>query len=112
LDGKYTGWADESDLVRATDEEVRAALAVIERKKEDAKWARIGRKPGEIKAGDIVQARRRLDDKRVVLGEVEDVDNNDKGLGLRMSDGKYYAVEYTSAVLVTPVEQRFDNVGA
>lgn len=52
-------YVDESELVKATDEEVAQAKAELERKKADeaerAKWAKIGRKPNEFKKGDIVR---------------------------------------------------------
>jgi hypothetical protein len=119
LDGKYTGWADESDLVRATDEEVRAALAEIERKKaEEAaereterKWAAIGRKPGEIKAGDIVRVTRSLGGHPIgTIGEVVDQPTHwagDKHIAISVNG---VVRDHTSGhELVTPVEQRFDK---
>ena len=47
------------EIVRATDEEVAEAKqkleAAIERKAIEEKWAKIGRKPNELKVGDAVQ---------------------------------------------------------
>jgi hypothetical protein len=40
---------------KATDEEVAQAKAEHERKQAEQKWAKIGRKPGEFKKGDIVR---------------------------------------------------------
>jgi hypothetical protein len=51
-----------SCLVKATDEEVAQAKAEYERKQAEQKWAKIGRKPGEFKVGDIVEYDGTLDE--------------------------------------------------
>ncbi|WP_338461622.1 hypothetical protein V5G20_17960 [Brevibacillus borstelensis] len=59
MDGKYTGWYEATDLVRATDEEVAEAKRKLEEKRRlhelEAKWHAIGRKVGEFKRGDVVK---------------------------------------------------------
>jgi hypothetical protein len=95
--GNYDGnpWAKKEALVRATDEEVV-----------QARWAKIGRKPGEFKEGDIVRV---TDDcgGRVRVGTIAEVVyiDSDGDFTVRDEDGDDWYVE---AELIVPVEQRFD----
>lgn len=99
------------EIVRATDEEVAEAKAQAEQAAVEAKWAKIGRKPGEFKKGDIV---------RVVNGEGSTVKEGEigevgemMGCGLfrvntaHASQGNYQRVK--DIELITPVESRFDR---
>ena len=103
LSGEYRGWVYEKSLVRVTEAEVAAAKEEYTRTQEIAKWAAIGRKVGEYKAGDIVQY---TDDE---YGEVVPV---------LSVDGEYVEVQTVDCgvctenacdmKLIVPVEQRFD----
>lgn len=59
LSGTEISWLREHRVVRATDEEITEALRAAEEAKrkaeETAKWAAIGRKVGEFRAGDVVK---------------------------------------------------------
>jgi hypothetical protein len=89
------------DLAKATDEEIR--------------WAKIGRKPGEFKKGDIV----RVKDEEPwfeteTIGEVEivcdEVNPCIRALDYRGKIKSYYVnVQYVE--LICPVEHRFDREG-
>lgn len=107
---KQRGWkADPSELTKLT----AAEIADIERKQaEEAKWAAIGRKVNEFKVGDIVEAKRRLGDSEVILGEVCDVndeyDESETHVAITSYvDGNYRSVDVLK--LIVPVEQRFDR---
>jgi hypothetical protein len=115
LDGREYGML-KTRFTPATPEEVAQAQAEAQRKvkeaQETAKWAAIGRKVGEFKRGDIVEATRLLGKKERVIGEVEDVPQQEDGgmaAGLRLPDGTFYAVDADGMALITPVEQRFDT---
>jgi hypothetical protein len=89
---KDVGWFKEHELELVTDEESR--------------WAKIGRKPGEFKKGDIV----RVTDScggRVKTGTITEVVyiDSDGDFTVRDEDGDDWYVE---AELIVPVEQRFD----
>ena len=105
LSGEYRGWVYEKSLVRVTEAEVAAAKEEYTRTQEIAKWAAIGRKVGEIKAGDIVQTY--LDECGLPVGTI----------GIARYDGDASSIRVTVAgnltyshevKLITPVEQRFD----
>lgn len=90
---------------KATDEEVAQAKAEHERKQAEQKWAKIGRKPGEFKKGDIV---------RVVectgaheIGEIVELakDCANEYLG---NDGVVLVGEPEWFELIAPVESRVD----
>jgi hypothetical protein len=90
---------------KATDEEVAQAKAEYERKQAEQKWAKIGRKPGEFKKGDIV---------RVVectgaheIGEIVELaeDGASEYLG---NDGVVLVGEPEWFELIAPVESRVD----
>jgi len=92
LNGEDVGWFKEHELELVTDEESR--------------WAKIGRKPGEFKKGDIV----RVTDScggRVKTGTITEVVyiDSDGDFTVRDEDGDDWYVE---AELIVPVEQRFD----
>jgi hypothetical protein len=84
LDGDVSHYV-ESDLGRVTDEEV----AEVKRQVVAEKWAKLGRKPNELKVGDVV---------RRAPGHY-DIVANPYG-GLRLDNGEE---------LVAPVEARFDR---
>jgi hypothetical protein len=109
MDGSDHDWFRVGDLVKLTADEV---AAIEKEAQETAKWAAIGRKVGEFKRGDIVEATRLLGKKERVIGEVEDVPQQEDGgmaAGLRLPDGTFYAVDADGMALITPVEQRFDT---
>lgn len=94
------GYAKPSQLVKVSEKEL-ADIA------EQAKFAEIGRKPGEFKKGDIVRAESAFGE-GVKTGEVEDIASI--LLGIRELDGKdYYGVKRKGTELITPVEHRFDK---
>src|SRR5690606_15090443 len=87
---------------KATDEEVAQAKAEHERKQAEQKWAKIGRKPGEFKKGDIV---------RVIkcTGAHEIVELVEDGAEMyRDGEGLKFAGEPEWFELVAPVESRVD----
>ncbi|WP_342480451.1 hypothetical protein NST07_25900 [Paenibacillus sp. FSL L8-0340] len=105
--GQPTGYALPEQLVKLTAEEAQ----------EIAKWSAIGRKVGEFKRGDIVEAKRVMGGGDWIYGRVEDGptpqgDDNYIGMGLRLHDGAYRAVTAEGAALIVPVEQRFDAQSA
>lgn len=94
-DGTTNHYIDEKDLVRATyEEEVRQA-------KEAAKWAKIGRKVGEIQKGDIV----RVTDNCGSPLENGSIHVADKPFP---SGGAYIDGWAVDCELIAPVESRFD----
>ncbi|WP_206427027.1 hypothetical protein [Bacillus velezensis] len=94
------GYATPDQLEILTEEEA----AKIERQQaEEAKWAKIGRKIGEYKEGDVVQFK----DDYVAIGVVEDVGTS--RLGVRMPDEAYQGPYKNDVTLITPVEARFDR---
>ncbi|QAR52075.1 hypothetical protein BAE_04370 [Bacillus aerophilus] len=116
LSGEAVGevtWLRESDLVLATEAEVVAAKEAEEKRSIKAKWAKIGRKVGEYKVGDIVA----YDDRRWFgnsgIGEVAEATNENKYTRVGATDnggsrsGYYLAPE--NLTLITPVEARFDR---
>lgn len=78
-----------ADLILASDEEVAEAKRKLAEKAEAKRWAAIGRKPGELRVGDIVER----------CPGFFDVVANPEG-GLNLDSGEK---------LVTPVEARFDR---
>jgi hypothetical protein len=84
----------------------KATAEEIEKADEIARWAKIGRKPGEFKKGDIVRVTDDCD-APIKIGafvEVSRGGNNDD-FTVRGEDGRDWYVE---AEIVVPVEQRFD----
>ncbi|MBS0046355.1 hypothetical protein ACTJJR_01710 [Bacillus sp. 22266] len=79
--------------------------AEIERKQaEEAKWAKIGRKVGEYKIGDVV----RYDYGDNEICEVVD-DTEDGRVGVQTKDYGICREKPTNLRLITPVEARFDR---
>jgi hypothetical protein len=108
IGGEYGGWQDEETIIKATDEEVAQAKAKAERKREEARWAKIGRKPGEFKKGDIV---RYLGGAPTKKGELVEVYEDTSGTTTKIKWVDDYGVcteRNDDLELVTPVEQRFD----
>lgn len=116
ITGRRTGdwfWACESDLVPATEAEVAAAKEAEAKRSIEAKWAKIGRKVDEYKAGDIVA----YDDPPAIgnlgFGEVTE-DTNSYGatrieaVDYRGDRYRYY-LDPEKLTLITPVEARFDR---
>ncbi|WP_025851632.1 hypothetical protein [Bacillus velezensis] len=96
----FQGFATPDQLEILSEEEA----AKIERQQaEEAKWAKIGRKVGEYKKGDVVQFK----DDYVAIGVVEDVGTS--RLGVRMPDEAYQGPYKNDVTLITPVEARFDR---
>jgi hypothetical protein len=80
------------EIIRATNEEVAEAKA-------KAKWAKIGRKPNEFKEGDFVKYKK-------CFAEVTRVGIYD--MSIEAPNG-IIPVAFESAILITPVEARFDR---
>jgi hypothetical protein len=98
-------WVTSEHFRKASDEEVAQAKAECERKQAEQKWAKIGRKPGEFKKGDIV---------RVIectgaheIGEIVELaeDGANEYLG---KDGFAFVGEPEWFELIAPVESRVD----
>lgn len=88
----------------------KATAEEIEKAGEIARWAKIGRKPGEFKKGDIVRV---IDDcggyvKEGTITEVAYVDSDGDITVLDENNDDWYV----EAELIVPVEQRFDFAGA
>jgi hypothetical protein len=91
---------------------VPATAEEIEKAEEAARWAKIGRKPGEFKKGDIV----RVIDKgtsNLQVGEIGEL-GEDNGEGSFRVNGRLKTVNWIGGInggkfeLIVPVEQRFD----
>lgn len=90
-------------------EEMRPATEEEKQQYEQAeKLAKIGRKPGEFKKGDIVSGHRYDDELCKFTGEVEDV--SDGMIGVIAFDRKYHAANKGDCELIAPVESRVDRV--
>jgi hypothetical protein len=105
LNGEDVWWFKEHELVPATDEEVAQAKAEV-------RWAKIGRKPGEFKKGDIV----RVIDKgtsTLQVGEIGELGEAGVDGSFRVN-GRLTSVNWIGGdeggefELICPVEQRFD----
>jgi hypothetical protein len=107
--GGTQGYAKPDQLEKVSDKEAQQLEAD---RKLAAKFAEIGRKPGEFKAGDIVKVIRASSGHAVgTIGEVtRDYDRN--GIGpevmARDSDGDLTDLHSPSEI-ITPVERRFDR---
>lgn len=80
-----------------------SSLEEVSAEEEEVKWAKIGRKVGEYKVGDVVQFK----DAYEAIGVVEGV--GARLLGVRMPDGAYQSPYKNDVTLITPVEARFDR---
>ncbi|WP_366560741.1 hypothetical protein AB0R69_19920 (plasmid) [Bacillus pumilus] len=114
--GKSAGgyvWARESDLVHATEAEVTAVRESEEKRSIEAKWAKIGRKVGEYKVGDIVAYDDPAYFKNDGIGEVTADSTYDCGPEIKAIGRSGYQecwyVRKSSLTLITPVEARFDR---
>ncbi|SIR92785.1 hypothetical protein [Bacillus velezensis] len=94
------GFATPDQLEILSEEEA----AEIERKQaEEAKWAKIGRKVGEYKKGDVVQ----LSESDGVLGIMDFIGT--QFYGVQLPNGDYARPDTEGVILITPVEARFDR---
>lgn len=104
ITGKGAGdyfWAQESELVLATEDEVAVAKEAEAKRSTEAKWAKIGRKVGEYKVGDI--AKYRSDGEICEVTKVE-------GYITMMTAKHGFCPELSEDIeLITPVEARFDR---
>lgn len=82
------------------------------RRKEDAKWVAIGRKPNEFKKGDIVITHDRHNGLKDVIGEIAMDEVSDRPLVKARNDRGRTTSLYSHSSLITPVEARFDNADA
>ena len=101
LDGSDFDYFRAEQLEKVTEEEA----------KEIARWAKIGRKPGEFKKGDIVRvidARSGvLEDGEIgVLGDKDESDGMFRVFARNVTCGNWYSPARFE--LIVPVEQRFD----
>lgn len=68
------GYINEKDIILATPEEVAEAKAKLEAEKvkaeEEAKWAKLGRKVGEFKVGDVVRVKKVINGAVLKEGEI------------------------------------------
>lgn len=105
LDGyrPMCGFFYERELTKLSAEEV---AAIEKEAQETAKWAEIGRKVGEFKRGDIVKIAS-SDSYNGVVGEIERV--GESLIGVREFDGAYRGPQMKDAILIVPVELRFDT---
>ncbi|MCG7383354.1 hypothetical protein [Paenibacillus sp. ACRRY] len=100
----HDAWmADPTELTKLTAEEV----AEIERKQaEEAKWAAIGRKVNEIKAGDVVQTYKEECGHPVGTVGIASRSGDASSIEVKV-DGKMTFYHFVK--LIVPVEQRFDT---
>lgn len=81
--------------------------------RESEKWAKIGRKPGEFKRGDIVRVLAHKHGRKI--GEIGVIENpgiiRKTGIGIRFGDRQFVAITESNeeAELITPVYARFDK---
>jgi hypothetical protein len=88
---------DAEDLAKATDEEIR--------------WAKIGRKPGEFKNGDIVRVikdRPHGSEKRI--GDIDEITIYNEPDSFCVGEGAGW-MSRSDVELICPVEHRFDREG-
>lgn len=94
-------WMYERRLVHATEAEVAAAKEAEAKRSIESKWAKIGRKVGEYKVGDI--AKYRSDGEICEVTKVE-------GYITMMTAKHGFCPELSEDIeLITPVEARFDR---
>ncbi|OMC96241.1 hypothetical protein MKX34_24050 [Paenibacillus sp. FSL R5-0636] len=103
-DAASYGFALPDQLVKLSAEEI---AAIEKETQEIAKWAKLGRKVGEFKHGDVVTSAKYCGNTKIVTAQIEDVGTD--LLGLRAADGEYHAVDKEGVKLIVPVEQRFDT---
>lgn len=116
ITGKGAGdyfWAREHELVLATEDEVAAAKEAEAKRSVEEKWAKIGRKVGEYRVGDIVA----YDDQcwfgNSGIGEVVEGTYMNYQVRVAATDRGGFKNEYylqkSRVALITPVEARFDR---
>jgi cupin superfamily acireductone dioxygenase involved in methionine salvage len=100
-EGLNIGFTDATNLAKVSDEEVAQA-------KEEARWAKIGRKPGEFKKGDIVRVLKdnpHGSEKR--KGDIDEITYYDNNESFCVGESAGW-MGYEDVELIVPVEQRFD----
>ena len=105
-DGDYTLSAPRDGVVPGEAQAHQLEKVSEEEAQEIAKWAAIGRKVGEFKRGDIVKITS-SDRYNGAVGEVEDVGSS--LIGINEFGGGYRGTRKKDAILIAPVEQRFDK---
>ncbi|MGK9388888.1 hypothetical protein [Bacillus sp. RK1064] len=114
--GEFVGetvWMHESELVLATEDEVTAAKEAEAKRSVEAKWAKIGRKVGEYRKGDIVA----YDDpawfgNKGIGTVIKDTDQCCDPLVEAVTSAGVlmpYCLRESKLTLITPVEARFDR---
>lgn len=113
LSGSQSWYVESPELAPATDEEVAEAKRQAEKGEADrtlsAKFAEIGRNPGEFKAGDIVRVKDTLMTTFLTVDQIAEVvsyDAADRNPRVKADDG---GTRYAKVELITPVERRFDR---
>jgi hypothetical protein len=102
IDGSDYWYLDSTELRRATPEEVAKAKRKLA---EEAKWAAIGRKVGEFKAGDVVRFKEDTGASEYPEGSLAILDRVYGGY----ADFDGFGAVLDWLELVVPVEQRFDR---
>ncbi|MGF9741940.1 hypothetical protein ABEX06_00425 [Bacillus safensis] len=106
-------WAEEHELVLATEAEVAVAKEAEAKRSIEAKWAKIGRKVDEYKVGDIVAYNELAGFGNEGLGKVIEDSTCNSFPKIGAIDGcgdlEEYYVPRLSLTLITPVEARFDR---
>lgn len=110
---KQSDWlANPKELVKLTAEEIatieKEAQEAEEKRREELKWAKIGRKVDELKDGDIVQFTTSTGADGYGTGAIA-VISNVNGHSFNFGQGGKYGGVADWCTLVTPVEQRFDT---
>ncbi|WP_144492848.1 hypothetical protein [Bacillus pumilus] len=116
ITGKGAGdyfWAQESELVLATEAEVATAKEAEAKRSIEAKWAKIGRKVDEYKVGDIVAYDDRCWFGNSGIGEVSEGTSTNYQVRVAATDrggvkNEFY-LNKGRVTLITPVEARFDR---
>lgn len=107
IGGKRFEWA-----VRATEKEVAVAKAEAAAAQTEEKWAKIGRKVGEIKAGDIVRITNyEYGDAKGTIVKVRTV-REDRSVSYTSLNGRLYGACADSIELIAPVESLFNGGAA
>ncbi|WP_433943651.1 hypothetical protein [Paenibacillus sp. SN-8-1] len=94
--------ADPTELTKLSAEE-------ISQHEDEKRWAAIGRKVNEFKAGDLVKIES-SDGYNGIVGDVRDI--GERYLGVLDTNGAYRGPRKSTAKLIVPVEQRFDLADA
>lgn len=115
-DGDYTLKALRKKVINGnaqTEQLEKVSVEEVARIEEEAKWAAIGRKVGEYKAGDVVRVIKSCSIADTKVGDVTTIEqvSDYRGVFLtQLNSGGSNAFIYSEEVeLITPVEQRFDR---